>query len=36
MLWLIDIVTVARTDPQAQEKGLDEELHGEEAYPQGI
>jgi Amt family ammonium transporter len=36
MLWLIDHITVARTDPRAQESGLDEELHGEEAYPQGI
>ena len=36
MLWLIDRVTVTRTDPASQERGLDEELHGEEAYPQGL
>ena len=36
MLWLIDRVTPARTDAKAQEAGLDEELHGEEAYPQGL
>jgi Amt family ammonium transporter len=36
MLWLIDHVTVARIDAKAQESGLDEELHGEEAYPQGL
>ena len=36
MLWLIDRVTPARTDAKAQESGLDEELHGEEAYPQGL
>ena len=36
MLWLIDHVTVARTDAKAQETGLDAELHGEEAYPQGL
>jgi hypothetical protein len=27
---------VARIDAKAQESGLDEELHGEEAYPQGL
>jgi ammonium transporter, Amt family len=36
MLWLIDHVATARTDAKAQETGLDEELHGEEAYPQGM
>jgi Amt family ammonium transporter len=36
MLWLIDRVTVTRTDPASQESGFDEELHGEEAYPQGL
>jgi Amt family ammonium transporter len=36
MLWLIDHVTVARTDAKAQKTGLDAELHGEEAYPQGL
>jgi Amt family ammonium transporter len=36
MLWLINLVTPARVDAQAQERGLDIELHGEEAYPLGI
>ncbi|MBV9287234.1 MAG: ammonium transporter [Hyphomicrobiales bacterium] len=36
MLWLIDQITATRTDPHWQETGLDEELHGEEAYPQGL
>jgi hypothetical protein len=36
MLWLIDQLTATRTDPHSQEIGLDQELHGEEAYPQGL
>jgi Amt family ammonium transporter len=36
MLWLINLVTVARVDAKAHELGLDVALHGEEAYPQGI
>ena len=36
MLWLIDRITPVRVDALAEEKGLDVELHGEEAYPQGL
>jgi Amt family ammonium transporter len=36
VLWLIDRITVARVDPRTQAAGLDAELHGEEAYPQGV
>jgi Amt family ammonium transporter len=36
MLWLINLVTVARVDATAHELGLDVALHREEAYPQGI
>jgi Amt family ammonium transporter len=36
MLWLINLVTPVRVDPQGQERGLDIELHGEEAYPLGL
>lgn len=36
MLWLINLVTVTRVDPQAEEQGLDIHLHGEEAYPLGV
>jgi Amt family ammonium transporter len=36
MLWLINLVTPTRVDAQAQERGLDIELHGEEAYPLGV
>ncbi|HJV21870.1 MAG TPA: ammonium transporter [Holophagaceae bacterium] len=36
MLWLIDRVTPVRVDHEAEVKGLDVELHGEEAYPQGL
>ncbi|MBI3132026.1 MAG: ammonium transporter [Acidobacteria bacterium] len=36
MLWLIDRVTPVRVDHDAEVKGLDAELHGEEAYPQGL
>ena len=36
MLWLIDRLTPARVDARAQALGLDAELHGEEAYPQGL
>ncbi len=36
MLWLIDRVTPVRVEHHAEVKGLDSELHGEEAYPQGL
>ena len=36
MLWLISRVTQTVVDAQAQERGLDVELHGEEAYPLAI
>mgnify|MGYP001376062987 CR=1 FL=1 len=36
MLWLINLVTVARVGARIQEAGLDFELHGEEAYPQEL
>ncbi len=36
MLWLIDRVTPVRVELDAEVKGLDSELHGEEAYPQGL
>ena len=36
MLWLISRVTVAKVDRLAEERGLDVELHGEEAYPIGV
>jgi Amt family ammonium transporter len=36
MLWLIDRVTPVRVDETVEVKGLDTELHGEEAYPSGL
>lgn len=36
MLWLINKITPAKVDPSAEERGLDVELHGEEAYPFGL
>ncbi len=36
MLWVIDRITPVRVEQGAEEKGLDNELHGEEAYPQGL
>ena len=36
MLWLINLVTPMKVDREAQEQGLDIELHGEEAYPLSI
>ncbi len=36
MLWMIDRITPVRVDPAIEERGLDAELHGEEAYPQGL
>lgn len=36
MLWLINLVTRTKVDPAAEERGLDVELHGEEAYPLGV
>ncbi len=35
MLWLINRITVVKVDSLAEERGLDAELHGEEAYPLG-
>jgi Amt family ammonium transporter len=36
MLWLINFITRTKVDPEAEERGLDVELHGEEAYPLGV
>ncbi len=36
MLWIIDRITPVRVTLVAEEKGLDAELQGEEAYPQGL
>jgi ammonium transporter, Amt family len=36
MLWLISKITQTKVDAQAEERGLDMELHGEEAYPLGL
>ena len=36
MLWLISRITQTHVDPSAEERGLDVELHGEEAYPLGV
>jgi Amt family ammonium transporter len=36
MLWLISKVTAVKVDQAAEERGLDAELHGEEAYPLGL
>ncbi len=36
MLWLISRVTTTKVDREAEERGLDVELHGEEAYPLGV
>ena len=36
MLWLISKITQTHVDPEAEERGLDVELHGEEAYPLGV
>jgi Amt family ammonium transporter len=36
MLWLISKVTATKVDRVAEERGLDMELHGEEAYPLGV
>jgi len=36
MLWLISRITQTKVDRVAEERGLDFELHGEEAYPLGI
>jgi Amt family ammonium transporter len=35
-LWLISKVTQTKVDPATEERGLDVELHGEEAYPFGL
>ena len=35
-LALINLVTPVKVDEAAEERGLDIELHGEEAYPLGI
>jgi Amt family ammonium transporter len=36
MLWIIDRITPVRVTLVAEQKGLDTELQGEEAYPQGL
>jgi Amt family ammonium transporter len=36
MLWIIDRITPVRVAASAEVKGLDTELQGEEAYPQGL
>ena len=36
MLWIIDRITPVRVTASAEVKGLDNELQGEEAYPQGL
>ncbi len=36
MLWIIDRITPVRVTANAEVKGLDTDLHGEEAYPQGL
>ena len=36
MLWIIDRITPVRVEALAEEKGLDYELHGENAYPHGM
>jgi Amt family ammonium transporter len=36
MLWLIDRITATKVNREAEEHGLDVELHGEEAYPLGM
>jgi Amt family ammonium transporter len=36
MLWLISRITQTKVDFAAEERGLDIELHGEEAYPLGV
>jgi len=36
MLWIIDRITPVRVNLSAEEKGLDTELHGEDAYSQGL
>jgi len=36
MLWLINLVTPTKVERAAEERGLDFELHGEEAYPMGL
>src|SRR5579872_3358848 len=36
MLWLISRVTLTKVPRDAEERGLDIELHGEEAYPLGV
>lgn len=36
MLWLISRITLTKVDRAAEERGLDAELHGEEAYPLAV
>ena len=36
MLWLIDWITVVNVDEAGETMGLDQSLHGEVAYPEGI
>jgi len=35
MLWLINLITPVKVEPEGEERGLDIHLHGEEAYPLG-
>jgi Amt family ammonium transporter len=36
MLWLINLITPVKVQPEGEERGLDIVLHGEEAYPFGL
>lgn len=36
MLWLINLITPVKVQPEGEERGLDILLHGEEAYPIGL
>jgi len=36
MLWLIDKVTRVRTTEDDERKGLDQALHGEQAYEEAL
>jgi Amt family ammonium transporter len=36
MLWLINLITPVKVQPELEQKGLDVGLHGEEAYPLGV
>ena len=36
MLWIIDRITIVRVDDTHEELGLDEAIHGETAYIEGL